>query len=157
MVELARAAGSAHQGVEVDGHCDMRTFTGNDRAVRTMEPLTAHLAQGVRASLRRGSGVLRVPSARFCVQDGPQRCHERFAGIWIQIAIDPNHPSEHWRDVEPSSVPSTLCLVRRGINSLLPIGHDLLQLSHTVVGGGLQEDRLVITEHVRVSVVGGGE
>jgi hypothetical protein len=142
---------------QVHRHCDVRTLTGYYRAVRAIEPLAADLSEGIHASLRRRPGVLRVPIARIRVQDGSQGCHERFAGIWIQIAVDPNHPPQRRRDVESSSVPSTLRLLRRGFKSLFPVGHDLLQLSDTVLGGSLQEDRFMITEDIRVGVMGGGE
>jgi hypothetical protein len=92
VIELARGAGSACQGFDIDGDRDMRTLTRHRLTIGQVEPLPADLPEGVHPSLSRRAGVFPIARPGVGVLDRTQCCNERLSGFRIQIAVHPDHP-----------------------------------------------------------------
>lgn len=87
--------------VRPDRDRHVRAFTGHSRAIRTIHPLPADLAEGVRPALRRCSivGVCARPPARLGVEHRSERREEALARLGIEVAVDAHHAPEGYRGV----------------------------------------------------------
>jgi len=151
VIELAGAAARARpERVRIHRQGDVRAFAADGRSLSEVEPLTTDLAERIGAFLRRRPIVLGTRT-RLGVQHRAQRREQRLARLGIEIAVDPHHPEQRDRRVQPP-VRGEPILAHLAFDRLAPERRDALELAHRVDPRRLDELRLAPLERVHIGV-----
>jgi hypothetical protein len=154
VVELggARRRIGDHLSRHRDGH--VRALAGDGRPVRLVEPMATDLVQRVDPPLSVGPCPLTASDARVGVHHRAQRGQQRFAGLGVEVAVDPHHPLERQRGVQTAPrVQDVLAgLEALAFDVLPPDRRDLPQAADRVDACGLDELLLRAGERARVGL-----
>ena len=115
-----------------------------DRPAGAVEPLAADIAEGVCPLVSRGPRVARVRGSGVCVQDAPNRGHERLADLGIEIAVHPDHPVQGGGHVKSPELVKTLRLARSlgVVRGLPPVGGGPAKVADAERPGRVNQDPL---------------
>ncbi len=91
-----------HGPSHADGTTGVGTLAGDDRPLGSIQPLTTDLDERIGAPLCGRSSVARICS-RLRIEPGAHCRQDGIACHGIEVAVDPYHPQERGRDVEPSA------------------------------------------------------
>jgi len=155
VLELARRAGEALEGLDAYGERDVWALAGHGRTVREIQPLAAYLAERVGAALRRrpfvALGGRPSVGGELSVEGG----EEQLARLRVQVAVGSDPPQEGLRGTEGLSIEGAVVAGQGTFlcGRVAPVRRDALKVAHRVDPGGVDEGVLRLPKCLGIGVV----